>query len=208
MTRPRARALHKSGQNGKSGSGDTIGIRVPSEDALRKIAFNVASASGGRSKKNAQARKIRRGTREREADGKRERQRGMKIRDERYGRRRWRISKKRTTMRNRDNKRGNVGTLLIENSSALAILIKSQKSLARSIGQTRKARSVGSPFGNGHSQRAHFTLFPPFAPRLSSYYSKYLNRSLRKRHKSIIFYMNGLVEIFIFYITNLKLCVD
>lgn len=58
MTRPRARALHKSGQNGKSGSGDTIGIRVPSEDALRKIAFNVASASGGRSKKNAQARKI------------------------------------------------------------------------------------------------------------------------------------------------------
>lgn len=61
MTRPRARALHKSGQNGKSGSGDTIGIRVPSEDALRKIAFNVASASGGRSKKNARARKIRGG---------------------------------------------------------------------------------------------------------------------------------------------------
>lgn len=51
MTRPRARALHKSGQNGKSGSGDTIGIRVPSEDALRKIAFNVASASGGRGQK-------------------------------------------------------------------------------------------------------------------------------------------------------------
>lgn len=192
MTRPRARALHKSGQNGKSGSGDTIGIRVPSEDALRKIAFNVASASGGRSKKNAQARKIRRG---RES----ERLRGMKIRDERYGRRRWRISKKRTTMRNRDNERGNVATLLIENSSALAILIKSRKSLARSIGQTRKARSVGSPFGNGHSQRAHFTLFPPFAPRLSSYYSKYLNRSLRKRHKSIIFYMNGLEWKYLFF---------
>jgi len=53
MTQPRARVLHKSGQNGKSGSGDTIGIRVPSEDALRKIAFNVASASDKRSKKNA-----------------------------------------------------------------------------------------------------------------------------------------------------------
>lgn len=66
-------------------------------------------------------------------------------------------------MRNRDNKRGNVATLLIENSSALAILIKSRKSLARSIGQTGKARSVGSPFGNGHSQCTHFTLFPPFA---------------------------------------------
>lgn len=72
----------------------------------------------------------------------RERQRGMKIRDERYEQRRWRISKKRTTMRNKDNKRGNVATLLIENSSALAILIKSRKSLARSIGQTRKVRSV------------------------------------------------------------------
>lgn len=34
---------------------------------------------------------------------------------------------------------GNVATLLIENSSALAILIKSRKSLARSIGQTGKA---------------------------------------------------------------------
>lgn len=54
MTQPRARALHKSGQNGKSGSGDTIGIRVPSEDALRKIAFNVVSVSGERSKKSAQ----------------------------------------------------------------------------------------------------------------------------------------------------------
>lgn len=39
-------------------------------------------------------------------------------------------------MRNRDNRRGNVATLLIENSSALAILIKSWKSLARSIVQT------------------------------------------------------------------------
>lgn len=61
MTRPRARALHKSGQNGKSESGDTIGNQVPSEDALRKIAFNVASASGGRDKKNARARRIREG---------------------------------------------------------------------------------------------------------------------------------------------------
>lgn len=81
MTRPRARALHKSGQNGKSGSGDTIGIRVPSEDALRKIAFNVASASGGRSKKNARARKIRggRGGGMSERDGKR-RKYGMRAR--------------------------------------------------------------------------------------------------------------------------------
>lgn len=58
-------------------------------------------------------------------------------------------------MRNRDSRRGNVATLLIENSSALAILIKSRKSLARSIGQTGKARSVGSPFGNGRARSAH-----------------------------------------------------
>lgn len=63
--------------------------------------------------------------------------------------------KKRTMMRNRDSRRGNVATLLIENSSALAILIKSRKSLARSIGQTGKARSVGSPFGNGRARSAH-----------------------------------------------------
>jgi hypothetical protein len=36
------------------------GIRVPSEDALRKIAFNVASASAsGRSKKYARQRRTR-----------------------------------------------------------------------------------------------------------------------------------------------------
>lgn len=91
-------------------------------------------------------------------------------------------------MRNRDNKRGNVATLLIENSSALAILIKSRKSLARSIGQTGKARSVCSPFGNGHSQCPHFTLFPPFALWLSFYYLKYSNRSSRKRQINHISY--------------------
>lgn len=144
MTRPRARGLHKSGQNGKSGSGDTIGIRVPSEDALRKIAFNVASASGGRGKKNAQATKIRRGCRQRETKIRNE------CADDEDGE-----QKKRTMMRNRDSRRGNVATLLIENSSALAILIKSRKSLARSIGQTGKARSVGSPFGNGRARSAH-----------------------------------------------------
>lgn len=83
---------------------------------------------------------------------------------------------------------GNVATLLIENSSALAILIKSRKSLARSIGQTGKARSVRSPFGNGHSQCPHFTLFPPFALWLSFYYLKYLNRSSRKRQINHISY--------------------
>lgn len=104
------------------------------------------------------------------------------------GRRRRGAGRKRTGMRNRDNKRGNVATLLIENSSALAILIKSRKSLARSIGQTGKARSVCSPFGNGHSQCPHFTLFPPFALRLSFYYLKYLNRSSRKRQINHISY--------------------
>lgn len=46
------RTPQKWPKRGKSGSGDTIGIRVPLEDALRKIAFNVASASGERGKKN------------------------------------------------------------------------------------------------------------------------------------------------------------
>lgn len=154
MTRPRARTLHKSGQNGKSGSGDTIGIRVPSEDALRKIAFNVASASGGRGKKNARATKIRRGC-PTEGDESTKWMRGRRRRE----------AKKRTMMRNRDSGRGNVATLLIENSSALAILIKSRKSLARSIGQTGKDRSVGSRalWQRSRSQCLHFTLFPPFA---------------------------------------------
>lgn len=73
MTRPRARVLHKSGQNGKSGSGDTIGIRVPLEDALRKIAFNVASASGERGKKNAwqERTNVQEDRRERDEDTKR-----------------------------------------------------------------------------------------------------------------------------------------
>lgn len=80
MTQPRARALHKSGQNAKSGSGDTIGIRVPSEDALCKIAFNVASASGGRNKKNAQARKIRGGKEWMDERDRKRRKYGMRVR--------------------------------------------------------------------------------------------------------------------------------
>lgn len=183
MTRPRARALHKSGQNGKSGSGDTIGIRVPSEDALRKIAFNVASASGGRSKKNAQARKIRRG-----GGDEWKRQKETKIRNESAGDGDGELAERGRGWETETTREGNVATLLIENSSALAILIKSRKSLARSIGQTGKARSVRSPFGNGHSQCPHFTLFPPFALWLSFYYLKYLNRSSRKRQINHISY--------------------
>lgn len=104
-------------------------------------------------------------------------------------------------MRNRDNKRGNVATLLIENSSALAILIKSRKSLARSIGQTGKARSVGSPFGNGHSQCAHFTLFPPFA--LALFLFEIFKSIIAEETQSIIFYM---IELGIFFFSNETLC--
>lgn len=166
MTRPRARILHKSGQNGKSGSGDTIGIRVPSEDALRKIAFNVASASGERGKKNARQERtnnirgwVRKGWRYGAKERKRQRYELANRKKERKGEKDREGEKAAETTRE-----GSVATLLMENSSALAILIKSWKSLARSIGQTGKARSVGSRFGNGHSQCAHFTQpFPPFA---------------------------------------------
>lgn len=140
MTQPRARALHKSGQNGKSGSGDTIGIRVPSEDALRKIAFNVVSVSGERSKKSAQRRE------------------GSKIRE---------YEREEEKRPERKRRRERVGTFLIENLSVLAILIKSQKSLTRSIGQTGKTLSANSRFANGRSRCAHFTqLFPHFARSL------------------------------------------
>lgn len=93
-------------------------------------------------------------------------------------------------MRNRDNESGNVAALLIENSSALAILIKSRKSLARSIGQTGKARSVGSPFGTLDAISA-------FHPGSLFYYLKYL-----KRHKSIIFCMSGLGIFFFSFFFN------
>lgn len=160
MTQPRARALHKSGQNGKSGSGDTIGIRVPSEDALRKIAFNVVSVSGERSKKSAQREgsKIREYERkEREPANERAERQSAMMRS--GGRRRERG-------KGWANETGSVGTFLIENLSVLAILIKSRKSLTRSIGQTGKTLSAGSCFVNARSRCAHFTqLFPHFYTR-------------------------------------------
>lgn len=118
-------------KRGKSGSGDTIGIRVPSEDALRKIAFNVAGASGGE------------GGEQKERRGERERKMRKETRIQEGCDRDARCEKRERATANRDN-RGNVAILLIENSSAPSqILIKSRKSLARSIGQTGKVRSVG-----------------------------------------------------------------
>lgn len=114
---------------------------------------------------------------------------GMRVRRQRAG-------KKRTAMRNRDNKRGNVATLLIENSSALAILIKSRKSLARSIGQTGKAadRSVRPLAMVTRSTLHYFCL----SFRLSFYYLKYLKRTLRRRTQSYFIIYEWVKNIYFF----------
>lgn len=105
----------KVAKNGKSRSGDTIGIRVPSEeDASRKIAFNVANVSGGREQKECAAR-----AREREAENTRVKEKGMKDERERKreigsGRQRHTVRKEsgdgkqrtRESERERENKRG------------------------------------------------------------------------------------------------------
>lgn len=120
------------------------------------------------------------------------------------GRRRRSADKKRTAdEKQRQQERERRATLLIENSSVLAILIKSWKSLARSIGQTGKVRSVGSPFGNGHSQRAHFTLFPPFAPalfQLFEIFESIVAEETQINHISYKWFRN------IYYFSNETLC--
>lgn len=88
--------------------------------------------------------------------------------------------KESATTKDDDEKRGekerertrcteNVGTFLIENLSVLAILIKSRKSLTRSIGQTGKTLSSAFRQCSLRLRCAHFTqLFPHFVRSLSA----------------------------------------
>lgn len=136
MTRARARArvLHKSGRNGEKVDRETpSGSEYPRRMRCAKLhlmlpAHQAGRGRGGRTKRTSR--------RERTKNAERDTDTGRGDRDAR-------CEKRERATGNRDN-RGNVAILLIENSSAPSqILIKSRKSLARSIGQTGKVRSVG-----------------------------------------------------------------